>query len=74
MTGPSRSTSLVVELTGFHLLNVASIVSFGIWKVLLTGDERLVGMTKVELSLVALSAVMYAFFFRGWGTRTRRSR
>jgi hypothetical protein len=62
VTEPSGSASLIVALTGFHLLNIASIVIFGIWKVLLAGDGRLVVVTKVELGLLMLSSVMYAFF------------
>jgi len=73
VTEPDRSASLIIALTGFHLLNIASIVVFGIWKVLLAGDGRLVVVTKVELGLVMLSSVMSAFFFlfRGWRTRRR---
>lgn len=69
MTEPDRPASLIVALTGLHLLNIASIVIFGIWKLLLAGDGRLVVVTKVELGLLMLSSVMYACFFlcfHGW--------
>ena len=67
---PGLPASLVVVLTGFNLLNIISLVVFGVWKVLLTGNERGISMSRVELSLLMVSGLMYAnfffFHFRDW--------
>jgi len=61
---PNRKIPLSVDLTGYTLLNIASIVVFGIWKVVLSDHRELVAVTRVEFSLLMFSALMYAFHSR----------
>ena len=60
---PSRLSLLAPPLTGYHLLNIGSVLVFGIWKVLLSDHKGLVVVTRVELILVMISGLVYAFFY-----------
>ena len=61
---PNGKMSLSVDLTGFSLLNITSIVVFGIWKLILTEHKGLVAVTKAEFTLLLFSALTYAFHSR----------
>ena len=63
MTEPDNEASLAVELTGYHLLNVVSIVAFGAWKVISTGSDGWISVSKTEFALMTLAGVMYASLF-----------
>jgi hypothetical protein len=59
---PSRPSLLAVPLKGCDLLHIGTILVFGIWKVLLTGHDGLVVLTKVEWALLMISSLMYVWF------------
>ena len=64
---PSRLSLLAPPLTGFHLLNIISVLVFGIWKVVMSGHKGLVVVTKVELVLIMILGLVYAFHSFKWG-------
>jgi hypothetical protein len=63
---PSRLSLLAPPLTGYHLLNIGSVLVFGIWKVVLSDYEGLVVVTRAELILVMISGLVYAFHSCEW--------
>ena len=63
---PSRLSLLAPPLTGYHLLNIGSVLVFGIWKVALSDHKGLVVLTRVELILVMISGLMYALHSCEW--------
>jgi len=64
---PSRLSLLAVALKGCDLLNIGTVLVFGIWEVLLSGHDGLVVLTKVELGLLMISVLVYAFFILASG-------
>ena len=58
---PSRLSRLAAPLTGYHLLNVVSVLVFGTWKVVMSDHKGLVVVTRVELILVMISGLVCAF-------------
>ena len=60
---PSRLSLLAAPLTGYHLLNIVSVLVFGIWKVVMSDRKGLVVVTRVELVLVMISGLVCAFSF-----------
>ena len=65
---PSRLSLLAAPLTGYHLLNIVSVLAFGTWKVLMSDHKGLVVLTRVELILVMISGLVYAFRSCEWGS------
>jgi hypothetical protein len=65
---PSRLSLLAVPLKGYDLFSIGAGLVFGTWKVLLSGHDGFVVLTKVEFSLLMITGLMYAFFiFSSWG-------
>lgn len=58
---PCRLSRLATPLTGYHLLNIVSVLVFGIWKVVMSDHKGLVVVTRVELVLVMISGLVCAF-------------
>jgi len=71
---PSRLSLLAVPLKGCDLLNIGTVLVFGTWKVLLSGHDGLVVLTKVELVLLMIAGFVYAFFILASGGRDQTCR
>ena len=66
---PRRLSLLAAPLRGCDALHLVTVLVFGSWKVLLSGHDGLVVPTKVELVLLTISGLVYAFHSCEWGER-----